>query len=118
MIRTPLTVPIPSPGENRVSPILAPKVILRQWQVELCEKFNLDWPIYDGRKLSWYPSPAWRGRSECNVRMGIVPASNWEKDGVVANPQRKKYRRSGACRERLRRNLREDGSFSALEVLF
>ena len=47
--------------------ILAPKAILRQWQVELREKFNLNWPIYDGRKLIWYPSPAWRGRNERNV---------------------------------------------------
>ena len=47
--------------------ILAPKAILRQWQVELREKFNLNWPIYDGRKLSWYPSPAWRGRNERKV---------------------------------------------------
>ena len=31
--------------------ILAPKAVLKQWQVELREKFNLNWPIYDGRKL-------------------------------------------------------------------
>ena len=38
--------------------ILAPKAVLRQWQIELREKFNLNWPIYDGDKLTWYPSPA------------------------------------------------------------
>jgi ERCC4-related helicase len=38
--------------------IMAPKAVLRQWQIELREKFNLNWPIYDGGKLSWYPSPA------------------------------------------------------------
>ena len=38
--------------------ILAPKAVLRQWQVELREKFNLNWPIYDGRKLLWGRSPA------------------------------------------------------------
>ena len=35
--------------------ILAPKAVLGQWQIELREKFNLDWPIYDGRKLVRYP---------------------------------------------------------------
>lgn len=34
--------------------VLAPKAVLTQWQIELREKFNLDWPIYDGQKLSWY----------------------------------------------------------------
>ena len=44
--------------------ILAPKAVLRQWQVELREKFNLNWPIYDGRKLSRYPARALRGHHE------------------------------------------------------
>ncbi len=47
--------------------ILAPKAVLKQWQIELREKFNLNWPIYDGGKLTWYPSPAWRGRNERQV---------------------------------------------------
>ena len=38
--------------------ILAPKAVLRQWQLELREKFNLNWPIYDGQKLVRYRSPA------------------------------------------------------------
>ncbi len=37
--------------------ILAPKAVLAQWQIELREKFNLDWPIYDGKTLRWLPSP-------------------------------------------------------------
>ena len=44
--------------------ILAPKAVLGQWQIELREKFNLNWPIYDGRRLVRYPSPALRGRHE------------------------------------------------------
>jgi SNF2 family DNA or RNA helicase len=40
--------------------ILAPKAVLNQWQLELREKFNLHWPIYDGQKLHWYPSPGLR----------------------------------------------------------
>ena len=42
--------------------ILAPRAVLPQWQVELREKFNLNWPIYDGRQLQFAESPAMRGR--------------------------------------------------------
>ena len=44
--------------------ILAPKAVLRQWQIELREKFNLNWPIYDGRQLVRCASPALRGREK------------------------------------------------------
>ncbi|MBP8258758.1 MAG: DEAD/DEAH box helicase family protein [Verrucomicrobia bacterium] len=37
--------------------ILTPASICRQWQVELREKFNLNWPIYDGDQLLWLASP-------------------------------------------------------------
>ena len=47
--------------------ILAPKAVLKQWQIELREKFNLNWPIYDGRKLSCYPSRALHGHHEHEV---------------------------------------------------
>lgn len=47
--------------------VLAPKGLLAQWQIELREKFNLNWPIYDGKTLRWYPSPALRGRNEREV---------------------------------------------------
>ena len=57
---------------------LAPKAVLKQWQVELREKFNLNWPIYDGRKLVWYPSPAWRGRNERDVER-----DHWHREPVV-----------------------------------
>ena len=42
--------------------VLAPKAVLRQWQIELREKFNLNWPIYDGRNLCHYESQALRGQ--------------------------------------------------------
>ena len=58
--------------------ILAPKAVLRQWQIELREKFNLNWPIYDGRKLSWHPSPARRDRHEREVGR-----EDWHKEPVV-----------------------------------
>ena len=58
--------------------ILAPKAVLRQWQIELREKFNLNWPIYDGRKLIWHPSPARRDRHEREV-----DREDWHKEPVV-----------------------------------
>ena len=58
--------------------VLAPKAVLKQWQIELREKFNLNWPIYDGHKLVWYPSPAWRGRNERDVDRG-----DWHREPVV-----------------------------------
>ena len=58
--------------------ILAPKAVLRQWQIELREKFNLNWPIYDGRQLVWYASPAWRGSD----RRSVAPDA-WHAEPVV-----------------------------------
>jgi len=58
--------------------ILAPKGVCRQWQIELREKFNLNWPIYDGQKLRWYPSPAMRGREE-----RAVGREMWHREPVV-----------------------------------
>ena len=39
-------------GRARRILILAPKTCCTQWQIELREKFNLNWPIYDGQKLT------------------------------------------------------------------
>jgi SNF2 family DNA or RNA helicase len=58
--------------------ILAPKNVCRQWQIELREKFNLNWPIYDGAKLIWYPSPAMRGRNE-----RMVSRQEWHEEPFV-----------------------------------
>ena len=58
--------------------ILAPKAVLGQWQIELREKFNLNWPIYDGGKMTWYPSPSLRGRHEREVRR-----EDWHREPVV-----------------------------------
>ncbi len=43
--------------------VLAPKAVLTQWQIELREKFNINWPIYDGKKLLWYPSRGLEGNA-------------------------------------------------------
>jgi superfamily II DNA or RNA helicase len=41
-------------------------------------EFNLNWPIYDGQKLCWYPSPAMAGRSE-----RLVSRQDWHKEPTV-----------------------------------
>jgi SNF2 family DNA or RNA helicase len=51
--------------------IMAPKNVCSQWQIELREKFNLNWPIYDGQKLHWYPSPGMMGRTERAVARDV-----------------------------------------------
>ena len=43
-------------GQAKRVLVLAPRALLSQWQIELREKFNLDWPIYDGTRLSWRAS--------------------------------------------------------------
>jgi ERCC4-related helicase len=58
--------------------ILAPKAVLKQWQVELREKFNLNWPVYDGHRLEWYESPALRGK---NVRN--IDPDKWHEEPIV-----------------------------------
>ena len=65
-------------GHARRILILAPKAVLGQWQIELREKFNLNWPIYDGGKLIWSESPAWREQSERDV-----DRQSWHREPVV-----------------------------------
>ncbi|MDE0055392.1 MAG: SNF2-related protein [Gammaproteobacteria bacterium] len=47
--------------------VLAPKALLRQWQIELREKLNLNWPIYDGARLSWRASAGATGSIDRRV---------------------------------------------------
>ena len=58
--------------------VLAPKAVLRQWQIELYEKFNLNWPVYDKGKLTRHPSPALRGS-----HVQPVASDHWHKEPVV-----------------------------------
>ena len=58
--------------------VLTPKAVLKQWQIELREKFNLNWPIYDEGKLVRYPSRALRGNHERKV-----DAKRWHEEPVV-----------------------------------
>ena len=63
--------------------VLAPKAVLKQWQIELREKFNLDWPIYDGQKLVWFPSAARQVMGEPTAN-----GSAWhEQPAVIASSQ-------------------------------
>jgi len=47
--------------------LLVPKAVMRQWQDELYEKFNLNVPIYDGQKLVWKKTHGLQGPSERKV---------------------------------------------------
>jgi superfamily II DNA or RNA helicase len=58
--------------------IMAPKNVCSQWQIELREKFNLNWPVYDGQKLNWFPSPAMQGNTE-----RIVGRDVWHQEPAV-----------------------------------
>lgn len=58
--------------------VLAPKAVLSQWQIELREKFNLNWPIYDGQRLIWYPSPGFQGA----VHRAVGP-NEWHREPCV-----------------------------------
>lgn len=65
-------------GQARRILLMAPKAVIRQWQIELREKLNLNWPIYDGQKLCWFPSPALQGRHE-----RAVPDAGWHAEPFV-----------------------------------
>lgn len=47
--------------------LLVPKAVMRQWQDELYEKFNLNVPLYDGQKLIWKKTHGWQGPNERKV---------------------------------------------------
>jgi len=58
--------------------ILAPANLCGQWQMELREKLNLNWPIYDGATLSWLRTPA----QPAGVKREAARA-DWHKEPVV-----------------------------------
>jgi superfamily II DNA or RNA helicase len=58
--------------------LLVPKAVIQQWQLELREKFNLHWPIYDGKALSWCKTPARR-----NGESRAISRQDWHKEPVV-----------------------------------
>ena len=63
--------------------ILAPKAVLTQWQIELREKFNLNWPIYDGAALHRYDCRALEGSASHKVAR-----ADWHQEPfVIASSQ-------------------------------
>ena len=65
-------------GRARRILIMVPAAVMKQWQIELYEKFNLNWPIYSGGKLRWYsPDP---GQPP---RVRTVNAGRWHLEDVV-----------------------------------
>jgi SNF2 family DNA or RNA helicase len=65
-------------GKARRVLILAPASVCRQWQLELREKFNLSWPIYDGDQLVWLKTP---GRD--NSLEQPISRADWHKQPFV-----------------------------------
>lgn len=65
-------------GRARRILILTPAAVMRQWQLELREKFNLKWPVYDDGELVWYPSRSMRGHAE-----RAVSRKEWHREPVV-----------------------------------
>ena len=62
-------------GRRRIL-VMAPAALTRQWQKELREKLNLDWPIYNGKNLTWQDTHA-KGKNRRK------PPDNWEAHGPV-----------------------------------
>jgi ERCC4-related helicase len=65
-------------GQAKRILLMAPKTVVRQWQIELREKLNLNWPIYSDGKLCWFPSPAMSGNHE-----RPVSRADWHKEPFV-----------------------------------
>ena len=65
-------------GRARRILILVPAAVMKQWQIELYEKFNLNWPIYADGKLRWYsPNP------EQPAKTRAVGPGRWHLEDVV-----------------------------------
>ena len=58
--------------------IMVPAAVMKQWQIELYEKFNLNWPIYTGGKLQWY-APGTDGVPTVRA----VASDRWHQEPVV-----------------------------------
>jgi len=72
--------------------VLAPAGVCRQWQIELREKFNLSWPVYDGDRMLWLKSPGYDGPTEQPVGRG-----NWHKQPFVITSSHLMRRRERAA---------------------
>ena len=65
-------------GRARRILVMVPAAVMRQWQIELYEKFNLNWPVYAGGKLRWYsPNP------QRPPKTSVVGPDRWHLEDVV-----------------------------------
>ena len=65
-------------GRARRILIMVPAAVMKQWQIELYEKFNLNWPIYAYGQLRWYsPNP------ERPPTTRVVGSDRWHLEDVV-----------------------------------
>lgn len=62
-------------GRRRIL-VMAPAGLTKQWQTELREKLNMDWPIYDGKTLTWQDTHAKGGDRKESI-------DNWTARGPV-----------------------------------
>ncbi len=84
-------------GRARRILILTPAAVMRQWQLELREKFNLNWPVYDDGSLNWCPSPAMAGSER-----QAVSASTWHRQDIViasSHLMRRRDREKALCKD-------------------
>ena len=58
--------------------VMVPAAVMRQWQVELYEKFNLNWPVYESGKLRWYAGSAVGAPAVC-----AAGPNRWHREPVV-----------------------------------
>lgn len=89
-------------GRARRILILTPAAVMGQWQLELREKFNLNWPVYDDGYLHWYPSPGYAGGHEREVSRDAASPNVWHREPVViasSHLMRRKDRERELCEE-------------------
>ncbi len=90
-------------GRARRILIMVPAAVMKQWQIELYEKFNLNWPVYAGGKLRWYsPNP------ERPAKTRVVGPDRWHLEDVViasSHLMRRRERRKAILVEARKWNL-------------
>jgi ERCC4-related helicase len=63
--------------------VLTPAAVMRQWQLELREKFNLNLPVYDDGRLTWCLSPSTREAKSDEPKSRDVTRADWHHEPIV-----------------------------------